>query len=71
MSKTAKFSWSNLRARNGSLAALSLLLAYVSASIAIDRGSPWMYLLTITFCYLSVHYLANLIGAVRRGRKAK
>jgi hypothetical protein len=56
MSKSSRFSWRNVRARNSYKLLLVLGLAYLAASIAIDRGSIWMYLLTFALCYVAIQY---------------
>jgi hypothetical protein len=40
-----------------------LALAYGFASLAIDRGNPWFYLLTLLFLVGTLQNLLKLIGA--------
>jgi hypothetical protein len=47
---------------------LELALAYGFASLAIDRGNLWWYILTLVFLVGSLQNLFKLIGALLRGK---
>jgi hypothetical protein len=46
-----------------------LAIAYGLASLAIDRGNLWWYLLTIVFFIGAVKNFFKLIGALVRGNR--
>ena len=48
-------------------AAVELLMAYVFASLSIDRGNLWYYLLTLIFLVGSLRNLFRLIGKYFHG----
>jgi hypothetical protein len=50
-------------------ALVELVIAYVFASLAIDRGNLWWYLLTLIFFVGSLQNLFRLIGAHSHGRR--
>ncbi len=47
---------------------VELLIAYGFASLSIDRGNLWWYLLTLIFLVGSLQNLTKLIGKFTRGR---
>lgn len=49
-------------------ALIELAIAYEFASLSIDRGNLWYYLLTLLFLIGSLHNLFALIGSLFRGR---
>lgn len=48
-----------------------LVIAYVFASLAIDRGNIWWYLLTIVFSIGSVQNFLKLFGSIISGNRSK
>jgi hypothetical protein len=51
-------------------ALLELLIAYGFASLAIDRGNLWWYLLTLIFLVGSLQNLFRLMGKLIHAKKA-
>ncbi|HUD10331.1 MAG TPA: hypothetical protein VMR28_01515 [Candidatus Saccharimonadales bacterium] len=51
-------------------ALIEMAIAYGFASLAIDRGNLWWYLLTLLFFIGSLQNIARLIGAVIHDYKA-
>ncbi len=49
-------------------AVIELAVAYGFASLAIDRGSWWWYVLTLVFLVGSLQNLVKLIGSFSRGK---
>ena len=49
---------------------LELLIAYAFASLAIDRGNPLYYLLTLIFLVGSLQNLMKLIGSFTHEKKS-
>jgi len=49
-------------------ALLELLITYGFASLAIDRGNLWWYILTLVFLVGSLQNFSKLIGAFLRGK---
>lgn len=47
---------------------IELLLAYALASLAIDRGSLWWYLLAAIFLVGSLHNFIKFIGTFENDR---
>ncbi len=47
---------------------VELAVAYGFASLAIDRGGPWWYLLTLIFLVGALQNIFKLIGAFIRGK---
>lgn len=45
---------------------VELAIAYGWAGLAIDRGGPWWYLLTLVFLFGALHNLFKLIGKLLR-----
>ncbi|MCW1908004.1 MAG: hypothetical protein KIH63_001545 [Candidatus Saccharibacteria bacterium] len=68
MSKSSMFSLQNPKAKIGYKILACLLMAYGAASWAIDNGSPWLYIITIVFCYAAVQYFSALVKEVRSGK---
>jgi len=50
---------------------LELAIAYGFASLSIDRGNFWWYLLTLIFLVGALQNLFKLIGAFFHGRKSR
>jgi hypothetical protein len=50
-------------------AAIELVIAYGFASLSIDRGNPWWYLLTLVFLAGTLHNLLRLINKIVHGKK--
>lgn len=50
---------------------LELVVAYGFASLAIDRGNLWWYLLTLIFLVGALQNLLKLIGALFHGGKPR
>jgi hypothetical protein len=48
---------------------LELLIAYGFASLSIDRGNLWWYLLTLVFLVGSLQNFFKLIGKLFHGKK--
>jgi hypothetical protein len=48
---------------------LELAVTYGFASLAIDRGNLWWYLLTLVFLIGSLQNLGHLIGTIIHGNK--
>ena len=46
-----------------------LAIAYGFASLSIDRGNLWWYLLTLIFLIGALQNFVKLIGSLFRGRK--
>jgi hypothetical protein len=50
-------------------AAIELAIAYGFASLSIDRGNPWWYLLTLVFFIGSLRNILNLFKKIIHGQK--
>lgn len=48
---------------------VELLIAYGFLSLAIDRGNPWWYALTLVFTIGFVQNFVKLIGAITSDKK--
>jgi hypothetical protein len=48
-----------------------LLIAYIFASLAIDSGSLWFYLLTLIFAVGAAQNLFKLVVKIIHGNKSK
>lgn len=48
---------------------IELAIAYGFASLAIDRGNLWWYLLTLVFLVGALQNFTKLIGAMVNGRR--
>jgi len=49
-------------------AIIELAITYGFISLAIDRGNPWYYLLTLIFMYGALQNFVKLIGAFIHGK---
>ena len=54
--------WHQTKLGLGVFAVVELLIAYGLASLAIDRGSLWWYLLTVIFLFGTTQNIIRLIG---------
>jgi len=61
-------SWHQTRVGLFVWALLELLISYGMASLAIDRGTLWWYLLTLIFLIGGLRNLFKLIGTFVHGR---
>jgi hypothetical protein len=50
---------------------IELAITYGFASLAIDRGNPWWYLLTLIFLVGALQNFTKLIGGLFHGRTSK
>lgn len=50
-------------------AVIELAVAYGFASLAIDRGNLWWYILTLTFLIGGLQNIVHLIGKIIHGNK--
>jgi hypothetical protein len=50
---------------------IELAITYGFISLAIDRGNPWWYLLTLVFFVGALQDFIKLIGAIFNGHRPK
>lgn len=57
----------------GIFGAIELAIAYIFASLAIDRGSWWWYALTLIFLVGAIHNVIKLVGKFlhAKGRRTR
>lgn len=63
--------WHNTRAGLVVFAMLELLIAYGFASLSIDRGNLWYYLLTLIFLFGFLQNIVRLLFGFRKTKKAQ
>lgn len=61
--------WHQTRAGHSLFAAIELALAYVSASLAIDRGSLWLYGISLLLLGAAIHNCIKLVWGLLHGNK--
>ncbi len=62
--------WHKTIAGFASMAVIALLIAYAFASLAIDRGNLWFYLLTLIFVILTIQNVFGFLAVLLRNIRA-
>jgi hypothetical protein len=61
--------WHQTRAARSLFAAIELALTYVSASLAIDQGSLWLYGISLLLLAAAIHNCIKLVWGFVHGNK--